>query len=75
MNIEKRVIKIVREQLCVDSVTAESSMADDLDADSLDLVELGMVIEEEFDIEVGDADVEKFSTVRDIITFIEGKQK
>lgn len=75
MDIEKRVIKTIREQLCVDSVTAESSLTDDLGADSLDLVEIGMAIEAEFEIEVGDADVEKFSTVRDIIAFIEGKQK
>ncbi len=75
MNVEQRVIKTIREQLCVDSVTAESSLTDDLGADSLDVIEIGLAIEDEFDIEVGDADVEKFSTVRDIITFVEGKQK
>ena len=74
MNIEQEVIKMVREQLCVDNVTTESSFVDDLDADSLDMVEIGMAIEDAFDIEVGDSDVNKFNTVQDIITFVEQRK-
>lgn len=74
MNIEQEVIKMVREQLCVDNVTTESSFVDDLDADSLDMVEIGMAIEDAFDIEVGDSDVNKFNTVQDLITFVEQRK-
>lgn len=74
MNIEQEVIKMVREQLCVDNVTTETSFVDDLDADSLDMVEIGMAIEDAFDIEVGDSDIAKFNIVQDIITFVEQRK-
>lgn len=65
----KRVQKIVAEQLLVNEadVKPESSIRDDLGADSLDSVELVMAIEEEFDIEIPDADAEKIATVKDIL--------
>ena len=75
MNIEQEVIKMVREQLCVDNVTTESSFVDDLDADSLDMVEIGMAIEDIFEVEVTNKDVEKISTVQDVVNFVCEKKK
>ncbi len=75
MNIEQEVIQMVREQLCVDNVTTESSFVDDLDADSLDMVAIGMAIEDIFEVEVTDKDVEKISTVQDVVNFVCEKKK
>ncbi len=67
-----RVKKIVVEHLGVeaDKVTVESSFIDDLGADSLDIVELVMAFEEEFDIEIPDDAAEKIATIKDAIDFI-----
>ena len=67
-----RVQKIVVEHLGVeaDKVTQEASFIDDLGADSLDIVELVMLIEKEFDIEIPDEDAEKISTVQHAIDYI-----
>jgi len=72
-----RVKKVVAEQLDVndEEVTTSSSFVDDLGADSLDVVELVMGLEEEFDIEIPDEDAEKISTVEDAVTYIEEKTK
>jgi acyl carrier protein len=71
--MSEKVIKIVAEQLNanIDDVTAESSIIDDLGADSLDVVDLVMAIEEEFDIEIPDEKVETMKTVEDIIKYVE----
>ncbi|MCX7714314.1 MAG: acyl carrier protein [Clostridia bacterium] len=71
MEFEK-VREIVVEQLGVDedSVTMDASFVDDLGADSLDLVELIMALEEEFDLEIPDEDAEKISTVGDAVSYI-----
>jgi acyl carrier protein len=53
-----------------DEVTLESSLVDDLGCDSLDLIELVMAAEEEFDIEIPDAEAEKFMTVQDAVEYI-----
>lgn len=68
----ERVKKIVVEHLGVeaDKVTVESSFIDDLGADSLDIVELVMAFEEEFDIEIPDDAAEKIATIKDAIDFI-----
>ncbi len=68
-----RLKKIVIEQLGVDEseVTPEASFVDDLNADSLDLVELIMSLEEEFGTEIADEDAEKIRTVQDAVDFIE----
>ena len=68
----ERVKKIIMEQLgTVDSaVTMEASFLDDLGADSLDIVELVMALEEEFDMEIPDADAEKVITVGDVVEYI-----
>lgn len=75
MNAEEifdKVKAIIVEQLGVSetSVTMEASFIDDLGADSLDIVELVMALEEEFDIEIPDADAEKVVTVGDVVDYI-----
>jgi len=76
MSIEDKVKEIVAEQLGVDEadVTLSASFVDDLGADSLDLVELIMAMEEEFDIKIEDEEAEKIKTVQDTIDFIKEKQ-
>ena len=68
----EKVKGIIVEQLGVaeNSVTLEASFIDDLGADSLDIVELVMALEEEFDIEIPDADAEKVVTVGDVVDYI-----
>ena len=67
-----KVKEIIVEQLGVaeNAVTQEASFIDDLGADSLDIVELIMALEEEFDIEIPDADAEKVVTVGDVVEYI-----
>ena len=67
-----KVKEIIVEQLGVteDSITNDASFIDDLGADSLDIVELIMALEEEFDIEIPDADAEKIVTVGDVVDYI-----
>ena len=70
--IFEKVKKIIVEQLGVadTSVTMEASFIDDLGADSLDIVELIMALEEEFDLEIPDSDAEKVVTVDDVVEYI-----
>ena len=70
--IFEKVKKIIVEQLGVaeTSVTMEASFIDDLGADSLDIVELIMALEEEFDMEIPDEDVEKIVSVSDVVDYI-----
>ena len=74
--VADKVNKIIVEQLGVspDEVKPEASFVDDLGADSLDLTELIMAMEEEFDIEIADDDAQKIQTVQDAIDYIESKQ-
>lgn len=67
-----KVKEIIVEQLGVDAdeVKLESSFIDDLGADSLDIVELIMALEEEFDLEIPDEEAEKFPTVGDVVDYI-----
>ncbi len=73
MSVEEKVKKIVAEKLSVelDEVVPQASFVDDLGADSLDLVELIMAMEEEFDMEISDEEAEKLQTVKDAINYIE----
>jgi acyl carrier protein len=72
MSVEDRVKKIIAEKLGVDlsEVVPEASFVNDLGADSLDLVELIMTMEEEFEMEISDEDAEKLVTVKNAIDFI-----
>ncbi|MDD3225302.1 MAG: acyl carrier protein [Clostridium sp.] len=67
-----KVKKIIADQLGLDAneIKIESSFVDDLGADSLDIVELIMALEEEFDIEFPDEDAEKVKTVGDVVSYI-----
>jgi acyl carrier protein len=72
MTAEDKVKKMIAEKLGVDlsEVVPEASFVDDLGADSLDLVELVMSMEEEFDVDISDEDAEKIVTVKDAIDYI-----
>ncbi|WP_075617527.1 acyl carrier protein [Paenisporosarcina indica] len=74
--VVERVTKVVVDRLGVDEseVKLEASFRDDLGADSLDVVELVMEFEDEFDMEISDEDAEKIGTVGDAVTYIESKQ-
>lgn len=75
VDVMDRVKELVVEQLGVDAeeVTEEASFIDDLGADSLDIVELVMAFEEEFDLEIPDEDAEKIRTVGDAVEYIKAK--
>jgi acyl carrier protein len=74
--IAERVKSIIVEQLGVsmEEVTPKASFIEDLGADSLDIVELIMALEEEYDMEIPDEDAEKIQTVNDVISYIQEKQ-
>jgi acyl carrier protein len=74
--IFEKVKKIVAEQLSVaevDTIKPQSNFANDLQADSLDTVELVMALEEEFDIEIPDEAAEKITTVQEAVDYINNK--
>ena len=77
MSIEEKVINIVCEQLAVEKekVTRDTRFIEDTGADSLDIVELIMELEEEFDIQIPDDQAEKIKTVGEAIDYIEAKRK
>lgn len=77
MAIFEDVRDVVVEQLGVDpaSVKLESKIVDDLNADSLDVVELIMALEEKFEIEIPDSDAEKLISINDVVTYIENLNK
>ncbi|MDD6807506.1 MAG: acyl carrier protein [Oscillospiraceae bacterium] len=72
----EKIRGIIAEQLEIDadSITMESSLIDDLGADSLDIVDLIMSIEDEFEVEVMDEDIEGMKTVGDAVKYIEEKK-
>jgi len=76
MAIEQEMIDIIVEQLSVEKekVVPNASFVDDLGADSLDLVELIMAMEEGFDIEIPDEDAEGITTVQDAIDYVKKKK-
>ncbi len=75
MSVEDKMKKIIAEKLSVDmeEIVPEASFVDDLGADSLDLVELIMSMEEEFDTDISDEDAEKIVTVKDAIDYIKAQ--
>jgi acyl carrier protein len=76
-NIEQKVKAIIAENLGVnaDDIKITSSFIDDLGADSLDIVELVMQMEEEFEVEIPDEEAENIKTVQDAVTFITTHKK
>ena len=74
-NIEQKVRDTIMDQLGVDAgkVKLNASLVDDLGADSLDIVELVMAMEEEFGLEIPDEEAEKIKTVGDVIKYIQQK--
>ena len=77
MALEDRIKEIIVEQLGVsaDEVVPEASFIDDLGADSLDIVELVMALEEEWGLEIPDDDAEKIQTIQDAINYVEDRTK
>ena len=75
MALEERVVEIIVEQLGVsrEEVVAEASFTDDLGADSLDIVELVMAMEEAFDVEIPAEDAEKIQTIGAAIAYLKAK--
>jgi acyl carrier protein len=75
-DVFERVKKVIVDRLEVDEskVTMEASFKDDLEADSLDVVELVMELEDEFDMEISDEEAEKISTVGDAVNYISSTQ-
>ena len=76
MSVDEKVKEIIVDQLGVsaDEVIPEAKFVDDLGADSLDLTELIMAMEEEFGVEIGDEDAQKIVKVQDAIDFIAAKK-
>ncbi|QKF64124.1 acyl carrier protein [Campylobacter corcagiensis] len=77
MAVFEKVRDVVVEQLSVspDAVKLDSKIIEDLGADSLDVVELIMALEEEFDVEIPDSDAEKLISINDVVTYIENLEK
>ena len=75
MTLEEKVISIIMEQLDVtrEECIIEASFIEDLGADSLDLVELIMEMEETFDVQITDNELEKIRTIKDVLDFIKNK--
>ncbi len=75
MRVFDRIVEMIVEKLGVEpeEVTPEASFIDDLGADSLDIVELIMDIEDEFELEIPDEDAEKISTVQEAVSYIQNK--
>ncbi|MDR1686012.1 MAG: acyl carrier protein [Desulfovibrio sp.] len=73
MSVEEKVKKIIMDQLGVsaDEVTPEASFVEDLGADSLDLTELIMAMEEEFSLEIDDEEAQKLLKVKDAVAYVE----
>ncbi len=75
MKLEQRVSELVIDQLGVtrEEAVPEAAFIDDLGADSLDIVELVMAMEETFDVEISDEDAEKIQTIGNAISYLRGK--
>jgi acyl carrier protein len=77
VDMKKRIVEIIASQLGIDQadITPQANVVDDLGADSLDVVELIMALEEEFNLEIPDEEAEKIKNVQDIFTYMESALK
>lgn len=77
MDVFEKVRNIIAEKIGVEptEITESSSFIDDLGADSLDVVDVVMALEDEFGVKVGDEDLEKFSTVGDVVKYLKDKSQ
>ena len=77
MSTDKKIKQIIAEQLGLneDEIADSASLLDDLGADSLDIVELVMAMEEEFEMEIPDEDAEKIVTVKDVIDYVKKRSQ
>ena len=77
MSVEEKIKQIIKVQLSVseDEVRPDASFVEDLGADSLDLTELVMAMEEEFGVEIADEDTQKLLNVKDAVQYIESRVK
>ncbi len=77
MLTEEKVRNLIAEQMCIKSseITLKTKFVTDLGVDSLDGVEIIMVMEDEFDIEIPDEDAEKILTVEELVNYIDNKKK
>ena len=77
VDMKKRIVEIIATQLGIDQadITPQANVVDDLGADSLDVVELIMALEEEFNLEIPDEEAEKIKNVGDIFTYMESALK
>lgn len=75
--LEKEILSTIAEQLGLDveEISAEKSFIEDLDADSLDLTEMIMTLEEKFSVEIADEEAEKLKTVGDVLSYIQAKKR
>lgn len=75
--IFEKFVEILADQLDVDkdTITGETKISEDLNADSLDVVEMLMAIEDEFNIEIPDEEIENFKTVNDVVEYIQNNTK
>jgi acyl carrier protein len=75
--MKKRIVEIIATQLGIEQadITPQANVVDDLGADSLDVVELIMALEEEFNLEIPDEEAEKIKNVQDIFTYMESALK
>ncbi len=71
-----QVVEIIKDQLGIEDreITPETSLMKDLEADSLDAVEIIMALEDEFSVEIPDTEAEKFQTIGDIVKYIEANK-
>lgn len=71
-----QVVEIIKDQLGIEDreITPETSLMKDLEADSLDAVEIIMALEDEFNVEIPDTEAEKFKTIGDIVKYIESNK-
>jgi len=77
MSTDKKIKQIIAEQLGLneEEIVDGASLLDDLGADSLDIVELVMAMEEEFEMEIPDEDAEKIVTVKDVVDYVKRRQQ